>query len=111
MLHAGQHFFGVRTRVHPCKSVDDETVLVDDIRDPAGKTGAPGAIRLAQDMVSIAQQRERKAGAGGKGFVVCDRIKTGAKNLHVTLREGIIEVTEPAPFGGSSAGVGFGIKP
>ena len=101
----------MRTRVNLRKDVGDDAVLINDIRDAARKTGAPSPIRFAQDMVRIAQQREAKAGIIGKGFVVFDRIKTHAENLHVALREGVIEGEEPAPFGGSPTGAGFGIKP
>ena len=62
-------------------------------------------------MVCIAQERKTEAGIIGKGLIVFDRIKAHTENLHVALREGVIEGEEPAPFGGSSAGAGFGIKP
>ena len=110
-LHAGQHFLGVGARVDPGKAMGDDAVRIDDVGDPAGKTSPPGAIRLAQDMVRIVQQREGKASVGGEGFVVFDRVKTGPENLHVALRESVMEVTEPAPFGRSSPRIGFGINP
>jgi hypothetical protein len=31
--------------------------------------------------------------------------------LHIVLRKRVVEVAEPAPFGCSTAGTGFGIKP
>ena len=62
-------------------------------------------------MVCIAQERKTEAGIIGKGLIVLDRVKADPENLHVTPREGIVESEEPAPFGGSSAGAGFGIKP
>src|SRR5262245_17415777 len=89
----------------------NDAVLINDIGDPAGKTSLPSAIRLAQDMVCITQQREGQASVGGEGFIVCNRVKTGPENLYVALRQSVIEITEPAPFGGSASGVGFGIKP
>lgn len=89
----------------------DAAVFIDDVGDAAGKASASGAIRLTHDMIGVAQQWEGKAGSGGEGVIRLDRVKTGPENLHVTLREGIIEVTEPAPFGGSSTRIGFGIKP
>ena len=110
-MYAGQHFLGVSARVDPGKAVGDDAVRIDDIGDPAGKTSPPGTIRLAQDMVSVTQQREGKASPGSESVVVFDRVKTGPENLHVALREGIVEGTEPAPFGSSSCGIGFGIKP
>ena len=89
----------------------DDAVRIDDVSDPAGKTSPPGAIRLAHDMVGVAQQWKGQAGSGSEGMIVFDRVKTGPENLYVALREGIIEVTEPVPFGRSSPGIGFGIKP
>ena len=62
-------------------------------------------------MVRIAQEREAEASIVGKGSVGLDRIKAHAENLHVALREGVIESEEPAPFGGSPSGTGFGVKP
>jgi len=93
------------------KSVRDDTVLVDDVGDATGKTGTSSAIRLAQDMIGVAQQREGQTSPGSKRVVLGYRVKTGPEDLHVMLGKGIVEVTEPAPFGRSSAGVGFGIKP
>jgi len=110
-LHAGEHFLGVRTRVDLSKDVGDDAVLINDIGDTARQTGAPSPIGLAQDMVRVAQEREAEAGIVGKGSVVFDCIKAHAENLHVALREGVIEGEEPAPFGRSPAGAGFGIKP
>jgi hypothetical protein len=101
----------MRTRVDLSKDVGDDAVLINDIGDAARQTGAPSPIGFAQDVVRIAQEREAEAGIVGKGSVVCDRIKADAENLHVALREGIIEGEEPAPFGGSPPGAGFGIKP
>jgi hypothetical protein len=89
----------------------NDAMLIDDVRDAAGKPHAPGAIRPAHDMIGVAQQWEGKTDSGGEGVILFDRVKTGPENLHVALREGIIEVTEPAPFGRSSPGIGFGIKP
>ena len=89
----------------------DDAVCIDDVGDATGKSSPSGAIRLTHDMIGVAQQWEGKASSGGEGVIRFDRVKTGPENLHVTLREGIIEVTEPAPFGGSSRRIGFGIKP
>ena len=89
----------------------DDAVRIDNVGDAAGKASPPGTIRLAQHMIRVAQQREGQASAGGKSMVIRDRVKTGPENLRVALREGIVEVTEPAPFGGSATGIGFGIKP
>ena len=110
-MHAGEHFPGMRTRVDPSKDVGDDAVLIHDIGDAARKTSPPSTIGWAQDMARIAQEREAEAGVVGKGFIVFDRIKAGPENLYVALREGVIEGEEPAPFGGSPPGVGFGIKP
>ena len=98
-------------RVDLRKDVGNDAVLINDIGDAARQTGAPSSIGFAQDMVRIAQEREGEAGIVGKGSIVFDRIKAHTENLHVALREGVIEGEEPAPFGGSSAGAGFGIKP
>ena len=99
------------TRVDLSKDVGDDAVLINNIGDAAGQTGAPSPIGLAQNMVRIAQERKAEAGIVGKGFIVCDRIEAHPENLHVALREGVIEGEEPAPFGGSPPGAGFGIKP
>ena len=101
----------MRTRVDPSKAVGDAAVLIHDIGNTARKTSTPSPIRFAQDMVRVAEEWEAEAGAIGEGFIVFDRIKTGPKNLHIALREGVIEGEEPAPFGGSPSGAGFGIKP
>jgi hypothetical protein len=110
-LHAGEHFLSMRARVDLRKDVGDDAVLINDIGDTARQTGTPSPIGFAQDMVRVAQEREAETGIVGKGFVIFDRIKTHAENLHVALREGVIEGEEPAPFGGSPPGAGFGIKP
>ena len=101
----------MRARVDLGKDVGDDAVLIDNIGDAARQTGAPSPIGFAQHMVRIAQEREAEAGIVGKGSVVFDRIKAHAEDLHVALREGVIEGEEPAPFGGSPPGAGFGIKP
>ena len=111
LLHAGEHFLGVCTRVDLSKDVGDDAVLINDIGDAARQTGAPSPIGFAQDMARIAQEREAEAGIVGKGSVVFDCIKAHAENLYVTLREGVIEGEEPAPLGGSPPSAGFGIKP
>ena len=101
----------MRARVDLGKDVGDDAVLINNIGDAARQTGAPSPIGFAQNMVRIAQERETEAGIVGKGFIIFDRIKAHAENLHVALREGVIEDEEPAPFGGSPPGAGFGIKP
>ena len=101
----------MRTRVDLRKDVGNDALLINDIGDAARQTGAPSPIGFAQDMVRIAQKRKAEAGIIGKGSVVFDRIKAHAENLHVALREGVIEGEEPAPFSGSPAAAGFGIKP
>ena len=111
LLHAGEHFLGVRTRIDLRKDVGDDAVLINDIGDTARQTGTPSPIGFAQDMVRVAQEREAEAGIIGKGSVVFDRVETYPENLHVAVREGVIEGEEPAPFGGSAPGAGFGIKP
>ena len=100
-MHAGEHFLGMRTRVDPGKDVSDDAVLVNDIGDAARKTSTPSPIRLAQDVVRIAEEWEAEASPVGKGFIVFDRIKTGPENLHVAPRKDVIEGEEPAPFGAS----------
>jgi hypothetical protein len=110
-LHAGEHFLSVRTRVDLRKDVGNDTVLINDIGDAARQTGTPSPIGFAQDMVCIAQERETEAGIVGKGFIIFDCIETYPENLHIALREGIIEGEEPAPFGSSPSGTSFGIKP
>lgn len=89
----------------------DDAVRINDVGNAAGETSLPGTIRLAHDMIGVAQQWKGQAGSGGEGVILFDRVKTGPENLHVALREGIIEVTEPVPLGRSSPGIGFGIKP
>ena len=111
LLYAGEHFLGMRTRVHPSKDVGDATVLINDVGDAAGKAGAPSTIRCAQNMRCVAEEREAEAKTGSEGFIVFNCVKAGPENLHVALREGLIEGVEPAPFGAASPGVGFGIKP
>jgi len=101
----------VRTRVDLRKDVGNDAVLINDIGDAARQTGTPSPIGFAQNMVCIAQEREAEAGIVGKGFIIFDRIETHPENLHIALREGVIEGEEPAPFGGSSSGTSFGIKP
>jgi len=101
----------VRARVDLRKDVGNDAVLIDDIGDAARQTSAPSPIGFAQHMLRIAQEREAEASIVGKGFIIFDRVETYPENLHVALCEGIIEGEEPAPFGGSSAGAGFGIKP
>jgi hypothetical protein len=101
----------VRTRVDLRKDVGDDAMFINDIGDAARQTGAPSPIGFAQDMVRIAQEWETEAGIVGKGSIIFNRIKAHAENLHLALREGVIEGEEPAPFGGSPPGAGFGIKP
>ena len=110
-MYAGEYFLGMRARVDLGKDVGDDAVLVDDVGNPACKPSAPSPIRFAEDMGRIAEEREAKASVVRKGFVVCYRVKANPENLHVALREGVIEGEEPAPFGGSPASAGFGIKP
>ena len=101
----------MRARVDLRKDVGNEAVLINDIGDAARQTGAPSTIGFTEDMVRIAQEREAEAGIIGKGFIIFDRVETYPENLHVALREGVIEDEEPAPFGSSPPGAGFGIKP
>jgi hypothetical protein len=101
----------MRARADLRKDVGDDAVLINDIGDTARQTGTPSPIGFTQDMVRVAQEREAEAGIVGKGSIVFHRIKAHAENLHVALREGVIEGEEPAPFGGSPPGAGFGIKP
>lgn len=101
----------MRTRVDLGKDVGDDTVLIDNIGDAARQTSAASPIGFAQDMIRIAQEREAEAGIIGKGFISFDRVETDPENLHIALRKGVIEGEEPAPFGGSPPGAGFGIKP
>ena len=101
----------MRTRIDLGKDVGDDAVFINDVGNPARKTSASSPIRFAQDMGRIAEQREAEASVVSKSLVVCDRVKAGPENLHVALREGVVEDEEPAPLGGSPAGVGFGIKP
>ena len=98
-------------RVDLGKDVGNDAVLTNNIGNAARQAGAPSAIGLAQDMVRIAQEREAKAGIISKSLIRFDRVKAGTENLHIALREGVIEGEEPAPFGGSPPSAGFGIKP
>ena len=101
----------MRTRVDLRKDVSNDAVLINNIGDAARQTGTPSPVGFAQDMVRVAQEREGEACIVGKGSIVFDRITAHTENLHVALREGVIEGEEPAPFGGSSPGAGFGKKP
>lgn len=101
----------MRARVDLRKDVGNAAGLINNIGDAARQTGAPSPIGFAQDMVCIAQERETEAGIVGKGFIIFDRVETYPENLHIALREGIVEGEEPAPFGSSPSGTGFGIKP
>src|SRR5262245_37067940 len=101
----------MRTRVDLRKDVSNDALLINNIGDAARQTGTPSPIGFAQDMIRIAQEREAEGGIIGKGFIIFNRIKAHAENLHIALREGVIEGEEPAPFGGSPPGAGFGIKP
>jgi hypothetical protein len=101
----------MRTRIDLGKDVGDDTVLINDVGNPTRKPSAPSSICFAEDMGRIAEERKAEANVVSKGLVVCDRVKADPENLHVALREGVIEDEEPAPLGGSPAGVGFGIKP
>jgi hypothetical protein len=98
-------------RVDLGKDVGNDAALINDIGDAARQTGAPSPIRFAQNMLRIAQERETEAGIVGKGFIIFDRVETYPENLHIALREGVIEGEEPAPFSGSPPAAGFGIKP
>jgi hypothetical protein len=111
LLHAGEHFLGVRTRVDLRKDVGNDAAFINDIGDAACQAGAPSPISFAQDMLRITQEREAEAGIIGKGFIIFDRVETYPKNLHIALREGVIEGEEPAPFSSSPPGASFGIKP
>ena len=110
-MHAGEHFLRMRTCSDLGKDVGNDAVFINDIGNPARKTSAPSPIRFAEDMGRITEEREAEAKVISKGFVVCDRVKADPENLHVALREGVVEGEEPAPLGGSPASVGFGIKP
>ena len=99
------------TRIDLGKDMGDDAVLIYDVGNPARKTSAPSPIHFAEDMGRITEEREAEANVISKSFVVRNRIKAGPENLHVALREGVVEDEEPAPLGGSPAGVGFGIKP
>ena len=98
-------------RIDSGKGMADDAVRINDVGNAAGKTSLPGTIRLAHDMIGVAQQWKGQAGSGGEGVILFDRVKTGPENLYIALRESIIEVTEPVPLGRSSPGIGFGIKP
>ncbi len=101
----------MRARIDLSKDVGDDAVLINNVGNPARKTSAPSPIHFAEDMGRITEEREAEANVISKSFVVRNRIKAGPENLHVALREGVIEDEEPTPLGGSPAGVGFGIKP
>jgi hypothetical protein len=111
LLDTGENFLSMRIYMDLGKDMGDQTVLPDDIGNTARKTSAPSPIHFAEDMGRIAEEREAEASVVSKSFVVRNRIKAGPENLHVALREGVIEDEEPTPLGGSPAGVGFGIKP
>ena len=110
-MHAGEHCLRMRTRIDLGKDVGNEAVLIHDVGNAARKPSTSSSIRFAEDMGRIAEQREAEASVVSKSFVVCDRVKADSENLHVALREGVVEDEEPAALGGSPPGVGFGIKP
>jgi hypothetical protein len=91
--------------------MNNDPMLINDVGNPARKTSAPSPIRFAEDMGRIAEEREAEANVISKSFVVRNRIKADPENLHVALREGVIEDEEPTPLGSSPPGAGFGIKP
>ncbi len=93
------------------KGVRDDAVLINDIANPAGKAGVPGAIRLAEHVVGIAEQGERKVTLVGECLICLNGVEACPENLHVVLCKGVVMVTEPVPFGRSTPGVGLGIKP
>lgn len=101
----------MRARVDLREGMGDQAVLIDHIRDPAWEPGVTGPIGFAEDVIGIAEEGVGKVVVLGKGFVGLNRIKTGAENLHIVLRKRVVEVAEPAPFGCSTTGTGFGIKP
>jgi hypothetical protein len=101
----------MRTRVDLGKDVGDDAMLIYDVGNPTRKTSTSSSIRFAEDMGRIAEEREAEANVISKSFVVRNRIKADPENLHVALREGVIEDEEPTPLGGSPPGAGFGIKP
>jgi len=101
----------MRARVDLGKDMGDDAVLIHDIGNPARKTSAPSPIRFAENMGRVAEERETEASVVSKGLVVRNRIKADPENLHIALREGVIEDEEPSSLGGSPPGVGFGIKP
>ena len=47
LLHAGEHFLGMRTRVDLRKDVGNDAVLINNIGDAARQTGAPSPIGFA----------------------------------------------------------------
>ena len=98
-------------RVDLRKDVGNDAALINDIGDAARQTGAPGPIGFAQNVLRIAQEREAEASIVSKGFIIFDRVETYPENLHMALREGVIEGEEPAPFCSSPSAAGFWIKP
>lgn len=93
------------------ESVRNDAVFVNDVGDAAGVAGIPRAISLAQRVIGVAEQRIGKTEFLGKRLVFFHRIKAYPEDLDVVLRKRIVVVTEPVPFGRSTTGVGFWVKP
>ncbi len=77
----------------------DLALLINQVADAAGVTGfdvAAGAVSQSHLAFGIAEQFEREIELFGEGGV---------------LFEIGIEVTEPATFGRSTRGIGFGVEP
>ena len=89
----------------------NDAVFINDVGNPTRKTSVPGPICFAEDMGRITEEREAEVSVVSKGFVVRNRVEADPENLHVALREGVVEGEEPAPLSGSPPSVGFGIKP
>ncbi len=110
-LHTGQHLLGMRTGVDPCKDMRDDAACINNVGHTAGEAAAASAVRAAQDVVGIAQERKAKAIGGGKGVIGCHRVKAGTQNMDIAGQKSVVERVEPTAFRRSTAGTGFGIKP
>ena len=89
----------------------DHPILINKIRNTAGKTGTASPIRVTHARFCVAQQRKLKSIALGKGLVRLYGIKTNAQNLDVVPDKRVVVVTEPVPFRRSAPSIRLGIKP
>jgi hypothetical protein len=92
----------------------DLSLLVDDVRDAARvfvlrRVGR--AVRDADLLVGVAEQREGEVELLGEGAVLFDAVEADADDLYVLGLVFRVEVPEPGTFPRSTGGVGLGVEP